>query len=647
MQNHHPHIVKGLIILLFLLIWSACQPISWTLSKECATNANLAQLHPELWQDILRTSPYPNETRGCLRIFAPNTKESTTTLVALTQDGQIRPIDLETGNSKATSISQLLPTGLQETNWQLTLYLFGEPYLTKTTAQQRTTCQDIIGTPGYTCTKRRNGTCWAAIDLEVQKADDTNPSSVGVCTVHVPNQEATTSEPSQTEPTTSEPSKLEPPTEPTNDTNQDEKRKDEPQQPDIPGQTEPPPPTDASRPEQPGPEPSRDSIPTSWTWPPSCASRTEGCLLTIAGVPLPQDSSKWDSSDGTAATVQFLQATGIALDKTERYLYIADASWAIIRKLDLTSGRITTIAGIANKPGTTDGALGTGLLSDPQYLYMDPKGVLLISMRSSLRKLLPDGSLATEASHPSWNGNWGKAAVDASGKIYIPMVLRKTIFGIKSGGLDPIMGTGGAPGYNDGPKNLARFKSPESLAYDKANKQILVADGLNHKIRTINESTLEVGSLTGKTFSSNPPGNTDGPVDKATMNYPIDLALHSNGDLYVLCKGNNAKGQQSLKLIANGTVTTIAGTGIPDTSTPRKPPIDGPAKTVATLVAPHSLAISTTMTVGADKRPYIFISDGNYIRLYIPPNTSRPPTREAFRTEIGSLDAGVAPAPAP
>lgn len=399
------------MVLLFLLIWSACQPISWTLSKECATNANLAQLHPELWQDILRTSPHPNETRGCLRIFAPNTKESTTTLVALTQDGQIRPIDLETGNSQATSISQLLPTGLQETNWQLTLYLFGEPYLVKTATQQRTTCQDIIGTPGYTCTKRRNGTCWTAIDLQVQKADDTNPSSVGVCAVHVPNQEATTSEPSQTESSTSEPSKAEPPTEPTNDTNQDEKRKDEPQQPDIPGQTEPPPPTDASRPEQPGPEPPRDGIPTSWTWPPSCTNRTEGCLLTIAGVAPPQDSSKWNFSDGTAATVQIYKAAGIALDKTERYLYIADASWHIIRKLDLTSGRITTIAGIANKYGTTDGALGTGLLSNPQYLYMDPKGVLLISMRSSLRTLLPDGSLVTMASHPSWKGNWGKAAV--------------------------------------------------------------------------------------------------------------------------------------------------------------------------------------------------------------------------------------------
>jgi DNA-binding beta-propeller fold protein YncE len=82
-----------------------------------------------------------------------------------------------------------------------------------------------------------------------------------------------------------------------------------------------------------------------------------------------------DGGPGTSAYLNSPQ--GIAVDPAGKFLYIADASYSTVRKLDLTSGIITTLIGDANDGGSNSVALGpTGSIGPDQLVLLNtPIGV--------------------------------------------------------------------------------------------------------------------------------------------------------------------------------------------------------------------------------------------------------------------------------
>lgn len=109
-------------------------------------------------------------------------------------------------------------------------------------------------------------------------------------------------------------------------------------------------------------------------------------------------------------------------------------------------------------------------------------------------------------------------------------------------------------GYQDGPANEAKFKSPHGVAYDKSTGKLYVSEAGNHVIREIilsDDGKHQVGTFAGIPET---PGFKDGPVDSAMFLSPHAIILGNEGEVIVADIGN-----ARVRSIKNGMVTTIAG----------------------------------------------------------------------------------------
>lgn len=109
----------------------------------------------------------------------------------------------------------------------------------------------------------------------------------------------------------------------------------------------------------------------------------------------------------------------------------------------------------------------------------------------------------------------------------------------------------GAVGSADGSGSSASFKFPYGVARDSAGS-LYVADGFNHRIRKI-ASDGTVTTLAGSGIE----GASDGPGSSASFSYPFGVAVDSAGVVYVADWGNHS----IRKVAADGQVTTLAGNG--------------------------------------------------------------------------------------
>jgi hypothetical protein len=125
----------------------------------------------------------------------------------------------------------------------------------------------------------------------------------------------------------------------------------------------------------------------------------------------------------------------------------------------------------------------------------------------------------------------------------------------------------------DGTRNAARFFNPVAIAID-VNKNMYIADSGNNVIRKITSSGV-VTTIAGTSAS----GFLDGSALSATFNSPYGIAVDGN-IIYVADTGNNA-----IRRIANGSVTTIAGTGLAGNT-------DGPGLT-ASFNTPYGIIADT------------------------------------------------------
>ncbi|MDG0814151.1 NHL domain-containing protein [Cohnella rhizosphaerae] len=123
--------------------------------------------------------------------------------------------------------------------------------------------------------------------------------------------------------------------------------------------------------------------------------------MTAVGTGVPGSSG--DGGDATEAQVNF--AKNIAFDGSGN-LYISEASGARVRKVDRSTGKISTVAGNGNHGFWGDGDLARyANLSAPEGIAFDGSGNLYIadSSNNRIRKVDASGIISTVAG----NGNSG------------------------------------------------------------------------------------------------------------------------------------------------------------------------------------------------------------------------------------------------
>ncbi len=280
-------------------------------------------------------------------------------------------------------------------------------------------------------------------------------------------------------------------------------------------------------------------------------------VTTVAGI-----IATPGSNDGPALNARFFNPHGIAVDSTGK-VYVADRYNHTIRLFDPAVGLVSTMAGQAGESGSADGMVSAARFNEPWGICVTPGGVVYVAdtKNNKIRKIQPNGMVSTIAG----TGNFGTSdgpvlsatfgsptgiEIDSIGNIYVADHLTHIIRKISINGIvSTIAGKPHVPGDVDGIGSEAQFWRPYGLSLDSQG-DLLIADEWNHKIRRVTPQGL-VTTIAGNGEEM----HADGSSGAASFNFPWDMTVDPNGNIYVADGWNYVV----RKIDTNGMVTTIAG----------------------------------------------------------------------------------------
>lgn len=305
-----------------------------------------------------------------------------------------------------------------------------------------------------------------------------------------------------------------------------------------------------------------------------------------------------DASDDDPKTIDFNHPTNVCFDH-EGSLIVAAWHNSLIKKVtilpDGTPGTAITLAGTGARAfGGDEGPGPQARLDLPSSVVVDTSGNIIISDQANyrLRLLEPNGIIHTIAG----------------------------------------TGTPGAAG-DGGPALEAELNGPKGqsappasrIAIDSRNR-IYVADTGNHKVRMIDE----IGNITTIVGTGVAGYSGDGgPAIDAQLNTPSDVAITSNGTLYIADTMNHA-----IRLVRpDGIIETFAGTGQRGFSG------DGGPAHLARLDRPYGIEVAPNGTVYIADTHNQRIREVTGIDLGPPPTPKPTPPPEIIpcTDEVGSI----------
>jgi DNA-binding beta-propeller fold protein YncE len=216
-------------------------------------------------------------------------------------------------------------------------------------------------------------------------------------------------------------------------------------------------------------------------------------VTTVAGTGKPG----FAGDNGPAASAQFNETYHIAFDTTGEVLFIADLKNTRIRQWNLKTNLVTTIAGNGKKGVPTDEA---NAIDSP---LVDPRAVI----------------------------------VDSKNRLYILERGGHALRVVEAGKIRTVAGTGKAGNTGDeGPALPATFNGPKFLCVDKEDR-VVMADTENHTIRRYDPKTGTITRLagTGKRGTGDPTGD---PL-KCGLARPHGVTFNAAGELLISDTENN------------------------------------------------------------------------------------------------------------
>ncbi len=365
-----------------------------------------------------------------------------------------------------------------------------------------------------------------------------------------------------------------------------------------------------------------------------------GTIITVAGTGV-----RGFSGDGGAATAAALnQPHGITVGVLPDFsvnLFLSDTFNHRIRRVNLDTGQIDTVAGrgLAGYQLETEGALATvATLNIPAGVALSAEGEIFVAdlNNNRLRRVDRVNRITTYAGTgaPGYTGEGN--AIEKN--LFLPISVVSAPDGSRyvvdrnnhrvrridqNGTISTVAGSGESGfGGDGGPATEARLSYPTGLALG-LDGSLYVADWLNHRIRQVDPNGI-IRTVAGTGVA----GFTgDGPALESQLNEPLALALTGNF-LYFTDSKNHRLRRLDL---ADGTLTTVAGTGTPGFAGD-----SGPALR-ARLNTPQAIA------VGPDGSVYVADTGNDRVRRIIFSNPAA--VTEASRLQLSSAQvafAGVA-----
>lgn len=323
------------------------------------------------------------------------------------------------------------------------------------------------------------------------------------------------------------------------------------------------------------------------------------------------------AGDGGPATAALLKQPFHCELDGKGNLYIAEAENHCIRKVDLKTGTLTTVAGSGAKGYSGDnGPAVKAALNEPYALSVTDKGDLYIvdRLNSVIRKVDGvSGTITTVAGtgKRGYSGDGGKATeamltepndccLDGKGGLLIADVADWRIrrLDLKTGMISTFAGTGRSKGKverkmlgDGGPAEKAILHGARAVCVDgQGNTYICEREG--SAVRKVDaHSVITTVAGTGTK------GAADGPGDKATFNGPKAVRCDAQGNVLVVDTENHSIRRIDARTLQ---VTTLAGGRKGGEG-------DGGPALQAGLDRPHGCV--------SDARGVIYIADSNNNRV--------------------------------
>jgi hypothetical protein len=263
-------------------------------------------------------------------------------------------------------------------------------------------------------------------------------------------------------------------------------------------------------------------------------------LSTHAVTTLAGSGAYTGSADGIGTAARFKLPMGITTDG--KYLYVADSGNHTIRRIAISTGAVTTFAGSAGNYGSQDGVGAAARFNVPYGITTDRKNLYVSeAFNNTIRKIvISTGAVTTLAGDAGTEGAADgvggtarfkqPAGITTDGiNLYVAdsgnNTVRKIL--ISNGAVTTVAGKAGDSGKADGVRYAARFSGPTGITTDGT--FLYVTDSGNDTIRKIVISTGTVYTLAGTACA---PGSADGIGQAAGFNWPIGITTDGKS-LYV------------------------------------------------------------------------------------------------------------------
>jgi sugar lactone lactonase YvrE len=330
-----------------------------------------------------------------------------------------------------------------------------------------------------------------------------------------------------------------------------------------------------------------------------------GYVTTIAG-------GASFADDGALATTANLHPNKAAIDR-EGNILIADIQDNRVRRIDVRTGIITTIAGSGFAGFSGDGGPAVAAsLQGPSDVAIDDRGNILIAdtLNNRIRRVDSlSGIIDTVAGSDGFNlGDGGPAvgasirfpegiALDRAGNFFIADTYQHRVRRVDAatGRIATVAGNGVAGFSGDGgPGTQARLGSPTSVAVDSEGN-LFIAEKRNHVVRRLDSLTGRIETVAGS--GSKGFAGDGGPAAESLLDNPSDLDIDPAGRLLIADTDNHR-----IRVLAGEVIETVVGGGRPGDFVG-----DGELATDARLAYPRGLAVDSSGSV--------YVADSIHFRM--------------------------------
>ena len=321
---------------------------------------------------------------------------------------------------------------------------------------------------------------------------------------------------------------------------------------------------------------------------------TPGVINTVAG-----DQNWLYRGDGGPATASSIFLPyGVAVDAAGN-LFIADSNNNRIRRVDASTGDISTYAGNGNSGPFGDGGPATSAsLSTPTSITLDGAGNVYFADNgnNAIRRIdsithiittvagtlgtsgtSGDGGYATHAKLNSPNG----VALDGQGHLYIADSANNVVrvVDLNAGTINLFAGSYSQSYSGDGgPASSAALNSPWGVTVAPTG-ELYIADQYNHCIRKV-ALDLTISTVVGNHNQGY--SGDGGPAASAELNEPASVVIDAAGNLYIADSGNNYVRKVSS---TTGYISSVVGNGMESFAGDTLP------ANQASLYGPYTLAL--------------------------------------------------------